>query len=222
VKLLRPGNLHASGRIQWTERNTAHLDESWRRKNLDLLLKPGDIVINLTAQSLADEFLGRVCMLGLRDDSLLNQRLARLTPVLIDQRYCLFLFKSRLFRSFIEAGLNTGSLIQHMFTSQIDQFLFPLPSVAEQSMIAERCDLMWSVAAAIEKTLDEGKPRSEALRQSVLNSAFAAELVPQDPADEPASVLLERIAAERYAADGPTPTRSRRRERAGEQLEFLT
>jgi hypothetical protein len=199
VKLLRPGNLHSSGRIQWTENNTAYLDESWCKRNLDLILRPGDIVVNLTAQSLADEFLGRVCMLGLGDESLLNQRLARLTPVLIDRRYCLFLFKSRIFRSFIEAGVNTGSLIQHMFTRQIDQFVFPLPSVAEQSMIAEQCDLLWSAAAAIERTLDEGKPRSEALRQSVLNSAFSGKLVPQDPADEPASVLLERVREERAA-----------------------
>ncbi len=39
--------------------------------------------------------------------------------------------------------------------------------------------------------------RSAALRRSILERAFRGELVPQDPTDEPASALLERIAAER-------------------------
>ena len=47
-----------------------------------------------------------------------------------------------------------------------------------------------------------------ALRRSVLERAFRGELVPQDPSDEPASVLLERIRAEREAA--PTPRRRAR------------
>jgi len=48
------------------------------------------------------------------------------------------------------------------------------------------------------------------LRRSVLERAFRGELVPQDPSDEPASVLLDRIVAIRAAA----PTASKRRTRA--------
>ena len=50
-----------------------------------------------------------------------------------------------------------------------------------------------------------------ALRRSVLERAFRGELVPQDPSDEPASVLLDRIRAERAA----TPVHTGRRRKSG-------
>ena len=92
IRLMRPGNLAANGRAIWTEKNTACLPHSWLDERPELLLHVGDLVMNLTAQSLADEFLGRVCLLSESDSSLLNQRLARLTPVLMDRRFCLYVF----------------------------------------------------------------------------------------------------------------------------------
>ena len=59
------------------------------------------------------------------------------------------------------------------------------------------------------RVLDAALQRSEALRQAILKKAFSGRLVPQDPADEPASALLARLRAERTTASATPPRRRR-------------
>lgn len=213
VPLLRPGNLHVSGRVVWTNDNSRFMPAHWAVEQADALVGNGELVINLTAQSLKDEFLGRICMTSEGERCLLNQRIARLTPTLIDPRFLLWLFKSPLVRSYIDE-LNTGSLIQHMFTSQIAKFVLPIPPLGEQRAIAGVLD---DVVTRLESSLHAGevaRQRFEALDRAALAKAFRGELVPQDPTDEPASVLLDRIRAAR--ADEPQRARRGRAARAPE------
>lgn len=196
TKLLRPGNLHISGQIEWNELNTRFMSEEWADKYPDFIISTNELVINLTAQSLADEFLGRVCLTAAGERCLLNQRLARLTPIIISPRFFLWLFKSRLFRRYVD-DLNTGSLIQHMFTSQITEFVFPLPPLEEQEAIVNLIEARIQSIEQIRLTITDAFNATPELDQSILAKAFQGELVPQDPNDEPASVLLERIQAER-------------------------
>jgi type I restriction enzyme, S subunit len=216
IKLLRPGNLHTSGRVEWTVDNTRYLGSSWRTRHPNYIIGPNELVVNLTAQSLRDEFLRRICVTNPQDSALLNQRIARLTPVIIDRRFCLWIFKSSLFRNYVDR-LNTGSLIQHMFTNQIDGFCFPLPPLLEQDQLVSITEEQLSSCEKIEEAIEYHLEYVRALRQSILKAAFAGRLVPQDPDDEPASVLLERIRADRSAS--AKPARGRRRQR-GDQLEF--
>ena len=160
------------------------------------IVAPGELVINLTAQSLKDEFLGRVCMTGLSERCLLNQRIARLTPIEVLPQYLLWMLKSQIFRRFVD-GLNTGSLIQHMFTSQLAEFALPLPPLGEQHRIVAEVERRLSVIDELESIIAANLKRAERLRQSILKRAFEGKLLYQDPKDEPASVLLERIRAER-------------------------
>jgi len=67
-----------------------------------------------------------------------------------------------------------------------------------------------SFIQSCEEAVDAGLARSAALRRSVLKAAFEGKLVPQDPSDEPASVLLDRIRAEREAAPKPAGRRRAR------------
>ena len=77
----------------------------------------------------------------------------------------------------------------------------PIPPVAEQRRIVAEVDRRLSVIQHAEAAVEAGLKRAERLRQSILKEAFSGKLVPQDPNDEPASVLLERIRAERKAAE---------------------
>jgi type I restriction enzyme S subunit len=84
--------------------------------------------------------------------------------------------------------------------SDLKRMPLPLPPVAEQSRIVEEVERQFSFIEAVERAVDATLSRSAGLRRSVLKAAFEGRLVEQDPADEPASVLLERIAADRAAA----------------------
>ena len=74
---------------------------------------------------------------------------------------------------------------------------FPHPPLAEQKRIVAKIESTTAKIDAIEKAVTEAETLLEKYRESLLAKAFRGELVPQDPNDEPASKLLERIRAER-------------------------
>lgn len=76
----------------------------------------------------------------------------------------------------------------------------PLPPLEEQREVMRVIAAQLEHVTALETDIDVNLGKAEALRQAILKKAFAGELVPQDPADEPAAALLARIAAEREAA----------------------
>lgn len=74
---------------------------------------------------------------------------------------------------------------------------FALPPFAEQEQIVAEVERHLSLINQLEITVEVNLKRAERLRQSILREAFAGRLVPQDPTDEPADALLERIQSER-------------------------
>ena len=73
----------------------------------------------------------------------------------------------------------------------------PLPPILEQHRIVEEIERRFSVVDEVEKAIDNNLKQAEQLRQSILKMAFEGKLVPQDPTDEPAEKLLERIRDEK-------------------------
>ncbi|MFZ4702060.1 MAG: restriction endonuclease subunit S [Candidatus Methylumidiphilus sp.] len=90
-----------------------------------------------------------------------------------------------------------GSTVPHLNVGDVKLLGIPLPSKLEQQEITSEISRRLSIADATEKTLDHALARAARLRQAILKRAFEGRLVPQDPNDEPASVLLERIRTER-------------------------
>ncbi|MFA7275854.1 MAG: restriction endonuclease subunit S [Pseudobdellovibrionaceae bacterium] len=95
-------------------------------------------------------------------------------------------------------------------TTQLKSFLVPVCSSAEQDEIMAELSKTLSLILNAENTIDGELQKSEALRQSILKKAFSGQLVAQDPNDEPASVLLKRIRAEKESQSPQRKTKSKR------------
>ena len=90
-------------------------------------------------------------------------------------------------------AVNQASINQQ----DVKKTVIPIPSYEEQMYIAEEVARLSRAAFGQENAIDTALKQSAAQRKNILKAAFAGELVPQDPSDEPASALLARIAAQR-------------------------
>ncbi|GAB2742796.1 hypothetical protein GCM10027019_22850 [Melaminivora jejuensis] len=109
---------------------------------------------------------------------------------------------SHFVRSHLERRARTSAGIYKIAQSDIVTVVVPIPSLMEQEYIQQALAQQLEQVAAMQSAAETALKQSTAQRQNILRAAFAGQLVPQDPADEPASALLERIRAER-AAQGP-------------------
>lgn len=91
-----------------------------------------------------------------------------------------------------------------------EKILVPLPPVTEQVRILEEVDRHLSRADALAASIAQSKRRAQRLRRAILAAAFQGRLVPQDPNDEPASVLLDRIRTQAATAEAATASAPRR------------
>lgn len=115
----------------------------------------------------------------------------------------------RQFREFIY-----GAGRPHLGFEHLEQTLVALPPLAEQAAIVEAVNEKLSQIDALEAQVEHGLARASRLRQAILKAAFEGKLVPQDPSDEPASSLLERIRTETDGApNGHLNGQARRRGR---------
>jgi type I restriction enzyme S subunit len=92
----------------------------------------------------------------------------------------------------------SGTAQPKLTQASLNKIPITLPnSYLEQQKIVQEIESRLSVCDKIEESIEQGLQQAEALRQSIFKKAFEGKLVPQDPNDEPASVLLERIKSKR-------------------------
>jgi len=94
--------------------------------------------------------------------------------------------------------------------SKLSALAVPVPPFEEQQEVVSALHTQTSEIVDQLKSVEMSLKQSNAQRQNILRAAFAGQLVPQDPNDEPASVLLERIRAERAEhAKQPRPRKTK-------------
>ena len=120
----------------------------------------------------------------------------RVDPKVVDGSFFSYVWNSRLLREQIEGTARTTAGIYKINQGHILDFMVPLCSLGEQEVVVKRLSVILSTIDAMEATIDNQLLKADELCQSILKKAFSGQLVAQDPNDEPASILLDRIRSE--------------------------
>jgi type I restriction enzyme S subunit len=173
-------------------------------------LKPqaGDVVY-----SREGGILGIACQISQDLELCLGQRmmLIRCNSHWLSGEYLTILLNSEIILSQVKK-LITGTASPHLNVGDVKAFKIPVPPLAEQNEIVQRVEKLFKSINLMEQEYQKASGLCNRLEQATLSKAFRGELVPQNPDDEPASVLLERMLAEK---DGqPTAKRGRTKKRA--------
>ena len=174
--------------------NIAYLPEAFNKKEKKSILQRGDVLLNLVGAS-----IGRAAIASHElEGANMNQAVAliRLVRNGLDNKFLMTYLISPDAQSIIhEKKVDVARA--NLSLTDVSEFAVPLPPLSEQQAIVSEVESRLSVADEVEKTITVELKRAEQLRQSILKKAFSGELAPQDPSDEPASVLLERIKAKK-------------------------
>ena len=193
-------------------------DIRWVNSNenlTDFLIHPGDLLFTRYNGNPALVGVCGVVPEGTRD-TLHPDKLIRATLVQSDTMpaFVQLVANVGISREFLSQRVRTTAGQSGISGADLKAMPMPLPPLAEQRRIVAEVERRLSVVQQAEATVEASLARAERLRQSILKQAFSGKLVPQDPDDEPASALLERIRAEREAeaqASAPGKGKSGRR-----------
>jgi len=193
------------GVIRTTAIQPLHFDDTKNKQlptgltpRLHLEIIPGDVLITRAGPRTR---VGIACFV----------KNSRPKLMVCDKAYRLQVHKEKILPQYLVMLLNTSEVLNELekLKSGIsdsglnltqDKFLtlkIMVPSLAYQQYILDDIDAKLSEVDQLELTITTSLQQAEALRQSILKKAFSGQLVPQDPHDEPASMLLARIQSER-------------------------
>ena len=212
--ILKPGDHHErgvpyvkvmnirGGRIELDRirRTTPEIHAAYRRS----ALKSGDLLLTIR---------GTVGRLGFvppdLDGGNITQDSVRIAVLPgIEPRFVYWFLQSPAAQEYFRAN-QKGVAVRGINVGDVRPMEIPIPPLEEQREIVRRLDHAFVEIDRLVTEAASARRQLDRLDQAILAKAFRGELVPQDPADEPASVLLDRIRAERAA--GPAKTRRGRK-----------
>jgi type I restriction enzyme, S subunit len=202
VPVLRMGNIQG-GKLDWTDLKYLPKDHN---EFPDLLLNEGDLLFNRTNSF---ELVGKTAVCKNLDKPVsFASYLIRIRPFGILAELLSAYLNSPLARSWVERVASQQVGQANVNGSKLKALGIPLPPFDEQAEILQRLNAAFARADRLEAEAVRARALLNRLEAAILAKAYRGELVPQDKNDEPASVLLDRIRAQRDAA--PKAKRGRR------------
>ena len=188
-KLLRITDIQNNS-VNWNSVPYCKINNFEREK---YLLNVGDLVFARTGATVGKSYL----LKGNVPEAVFASYLIRtIINNSISKKYVFQFFQSNFYWDQIQKA-KVGIGQPNVNAQLLSRLLIPLPPLLEQHQIVAEIERRLSVADQLEKVVEQSLKQAERLRQSILKQAFEGKLVPQDPTDEPAEKLLERIKEEK-------------------------
>ncbi len=190
VPVLRMGNIQ-DGKITWDDLKYSSNDEEIKKYNLE----KGAVLFNRTN---SPELVGKTAIYkGERKAIYAGYLIKVKTNEKLSADYLNICLNTVYAREWCNQVKTDGVSQSNINAQKLGEFILPHPSINEQTEIVQRVEQLFALADKIEARYAKAKAMLDKLSQSILAKAFRGELVPQNPGDEPASVLLERIRIEK-------------------------
>ena len=204
VPVLRMGNIQ-NAKFDWADLVYTSDDNEIAK----YLLHYGDVLFNRTN---SPELVGKTAIYKSERPAVFAGYLIRVNHIrtIVDGQYLNLFLNSHIARQYGNNVKTEGVNQSNINGSKLSNYPFPYCSIEEQREIASILEKTFSLLDETEADIVQELQKADALRQSILKKAFSGQLVPQDPHDEPASILLECIKAEK-AVRSQNNTRAKRR-----------
>ena len=195
IRLLQTGNI-GCGHFKDKEGNYHYISEETFKKLNCNEIYPGDILI-----SRLPEPVGRACIvpnLSQRLITAVDCAIIRLKQDIISKNYFIYYTQSAKYLELIKNNC-MGTTRLRISRANLEKTLFPLPPLAEQKRIITNIEAIFAHIDLLEQNKADLQTAVKQAKSKILDLAIRGKLVPQDPADEPASVMLEKFRAEKEA-----------------------
>jgi type I restriction enzyme, S subunit len=180
---------------KFVEKNQEYLPKQFLKQHDDFIVQQKTILIALT-RPITNNML-KVCEYPENIPSLLNQRVAKIETLKnYNQKLLLFYFQSLDFRKQVTSSV-IGTEQPNLSPLKLAEFLCPILPLEKQNDVCFQLEQLFDQIKNSQNTINSSLQFLQTMKISILKKAFEGKLIPQDPKDESAEILLQRIKAEK-------------------------
>lgn len=212
IPVLRMGNIQ-NGEIDWSDLVYTSDEEEIEKYSLE----PGTVLFNRTN---SPELVGKTAIYRGERPAIFAGYLIRINNYdELDSEYLNYCLNTTQTKERCLRVKTDGVSQSNINAQKLGKFEIPFCSLVEQQEIVRRVTALLDIIKSVEERYQQAQTHLDKIAQSILAKAFRGELVPQDPNDEPASVLLERIKEERAKNEKET-RKARNRKKTRPLLDY--